>query len=68
MALGISSIGIVLAVLQVAVPQFRPIPFLANSEYNYFKFNKSGFLKGVVISLVVLAVYIFVMFFLPAFL
>ncbi len=38
------------------------IPFLANSEYNYFKFNKSGFLKGVVISLLVLAGYIVVMF------
>jgi len=38
------------------------IPFLANTEYNYFDFNISGFLKGVLISLVVLAAYLVVLF------
>lgn len=38
------------------------IPFLANTDYNYFYFNSRGFIMGVLISLGVLAVYFLVLF------
>lgn len=37
------------------------IPFLANTEYNYFYFNTRGFLRGVFISVGILAVYFFIL-------
>ncbi len=37
------------------------IPFLVNTEYNYFNFNSPGFFKGVLLSLGVLAVYLLVL-------
>ena len=37
------------------------IPFLIKSERNYFYFNKRGFIRGAVISLIILAVYLAVM-------
>ncbi len=37
------------------------IPFLVNTDFNYFEFNKIGFIKGVLISLGVLALYVIVM-------
>lgn len=37
------------------------IPFLANTEYNYFYFNTRSFLRGVLISVGVLAVYFLIL-------
>jgi hypothetical protein len=39
------------------------IPFLANTEYNYFEFNSPGFFKGVLLSIGVLAVYLLALIF-----
>ena len=37
------------------------IPFLANTDYNFFHFNSAGFIKGVLISIGVLALYLLVL-------
>ena len=38
------------------------IPLLVKTDFNYFDFNSEGFIKGVLISLGVLAVYLLVLF------